>query len=213
MKNIICFLLFVLLFNSLKTNAQRQRIIAECTIGYTIKIDSNSIDKSATSNILGQSKTVYIKGNHSRVDVVSPAFNQSVFFDQSTGSATILREIGNNKFITKLDKSKWKSENSKYENPIISYSGELKNILGYACKKAILSYKFGEVIYLYVTTEIMPSVREFEYQFKDISGLILEYESIESGGLKINCTAVKIDLSPVQASIFNIPTSGYRVLN
>ena len=79
--------------------------------------------------------------------------------------------------------------------------------------KAILSYKFGEVIYLYVTTEIMPSVREFEYQFKDISGLILEYESIESGGLKINCTAVKIDLSPVQASIFNIPTSGYRVLN
>ena len=164
-------MLFVLLINTLKTNAQRQRIIAECTSGYTIKIDSNSIDKSASSNILGQSKTVYIKANRSRVDVVSPAFNQSVFFDQSTGSATIL------------------------------------------CKKAILSYKSGEVIYLYVTTEIMPSVREFEYQFKDISGLILEYESIESGGLKVNCTAVKIDLSPVQASIFNIPTSGYRVLN
>ena len=38
-------------------------------------------------------------------------------------------------------------------------------------------------------------------------------KKVQTGGLKINCTAVKIDLSPVQASIFNIPTSGYRVLN
>jgi GLPGLI family protein len=210
MKNVICMLSFFLCF---KATAQRQRTIAECTIKYTIKLDSNNVDLSTFSNIAGNSKTVYIKGNRSRVDVVSPTFNQSVFFDQSTGGATILREIGNKKFITKLDNIKWKLENNKYIDPVLTYTNEVKNILGYTCKKASLTYKSGEVIYLYVALEIIPSVREFEYQFKDISGLVLEYETIESGGFRINYTATKIDLSPVQASVFNIPTSGYRILN
>ena len=210
MKNVICILSFFLCF---KATAQRQRIIAECTIGYVINLDSNVIDKKITSSANAHSKTIYIKGNHSRVDVVSPTFNQSVYYDQSTGGATVLREIGNNKFITKLDKAKWKLENNKYDNPIVTYTGDLKNILGYTCKKATLTYKSGEIVTLYVTSEIAPSVKEFEYQFKDISGFIMEYETLDVDGLRINYTAVKIDLSPVQSSIFNIPTSGYRMLN
>jgi GLPGLI family protein len=213
MKNIICILSFFLLFSCIKSAAQRQRIIAECTIKYTIKLDSNNVDKTTSETIAGNSKTVYIKGNHSRVDVVSPTFNQSVFYDQSTGGATVLREIGNNKFITKLDKTKWKLENNKYDNPIVTYSSDVKNILGYTCKKAILTYKSGEIVTLYVTSEIAPSVKEFEYQFKDISGFVMEYETLDVDGLRINYTAMKIDLSPVQSSIFNIPTSGYRMLN
>ena len=42
MKSVICMLGF---FLCLKVTAQRQRIIAECTIKYTIKLDSNNVDK------------------------------------------------------------------------------------------------------------------------------------------------------------------------
>jgi hypothetical protein len=71
----------------------------------------------------------------------------------------------------------------------------------------------GDVFTLYFATAIMPSVKEFEYQFKDIQGLVLEYESIESQTRKVRYTATKINLSPVQASRFDIPTTGYRLLN
>jgi hypothetical protein len=60
---------------------------------------------------------------------------------------------------------------------------------------------------------IVPSVKEFEYQFKDVPGFVLEFESQEADGKKIKYTATKINLSPVQASRFDVPTSGYRLLN
>ena len=53
---------------------------------------------------------------------------------------------------------------------------------------------------------------EFEYEFKDVPGLVLEYETVEDGK-QIKYTATKINLSPVQTSKFDIPTSGYRILN
>jgi hypothetical protein len=56
-------------------------------------------------------------------------------------------------------------------------------------------------------------VKEFEYQFRDVPGFVLEYESQEGDKGVIRYTATKINLSPVQASRFDIPVSGYRLLN
>ena len=92
-------------------------------------------------------------------------------------------------------------------------SGDIKTILGYECKKAVLELKDGSTFTLYYATNIVPSVKEFEYQFKDIPGFVLEFESQETDSKKIKYTATKINLSPVQASRFDLPTSGYRILN
>ncbi|MEK7198521.1 MAG: hypothetical protein AAB212_01175, partial [Bacteroidota bacterium] len=62
-------------------------------------------------------------------------------------------------------------------------------------------------------TGIIPSVREFEYEFKDIPGFVLEFESQEAQSKKIRYTATKINLAPVQASKFDVPKSGYRLLD
>ena len=116
--------------------------------------------------------------------------------------------------MTRLDNSKWVAENKKYEGMTVSLSGtETKTILGYECKKGVIQMKDGSVFILYYATAIVPSVKEFEYQFKDIPGFVLEFESQETDSKKIKYTATKINLSPVQASRFDIPTSGYRLLN
>jgi GLPGLI family protein len=156
---------------------------------------------------------VYIKANQSRVDLVSPSFSQSLFYDRNAGTATILREIGGNKFISRLDSAKWRATNNKYDGAVLVNSSETKTILGYECKKATLQLKDGSVFVLYYTSNIIPSVKEFEYQFKDVPGFVLEYESQDLGGKKIRYAANKINLSPVLALKFEIPTSGYRVLN
>ena len=201
---------FILL---LQAGAQ-QRVVADCTITYSITADESSADKAVIESLKASTKTVYIRANDSRTDLVSPSFTQTLFYDKNKGTAVILREFGNNKFMTRLDNSKWALENEKYEGMKISYvNSDTKTILGYECKKAIIQLKDGSAYSLYYATNIVPSVKEFEYQFKDIPGFVFEFESKGADGKKIKYTATKINLSPVQASRFDIPTSGYRLLN
>jgi GLPGLI family protein len=191
----------------------QQRVVAECTITYSIAADESTVDKEWAASLKSSTKTVYIKGLNSRSDLVSPAFTQSTFFDKSNETAVVLRVFGNNRFITRLDNASWNKLNSKFDGAVLTTSEETKMILGYECRKAVLLLKDGNSFNLYYTTTIVPSVKEFEYQFKNIPGWVLEYETQETNGKRVHYVAEKISMNPVPASKFEIPTSGYRVLN
>lgn len=211
MKNIAFSLLC---FFTLNTTYAQTRVVAECTVNYSIQISGDEkVDNETSSLLKSSSKTVYIKGNDSRVDLLSTSFLQTLIYNKSTGKVVIMRELGANKFITKLDNKAWVEQNNKFNGMMISYVNEVKQILGYECKKAILQLQDGSSFTVFYSTAIAPSVREFEYQFKDIPGFVLEYEAIEGKGTKIIYTATKINLNPVPVSKFDIPTSGYRLLN
>jgi GLPGLI family protein len=173
-----------------------------------------SVDKDVVNTLKQSSKTVYIKGNDSRVDLISPTIKQSVIYDKTQSTAVVLREFGNNKFMNKLDKTKWLEANKQFDSSSIVLTTEAKIILGYDCRKAILRLKDGTSFNLYYAIAITPSVKEFEYQFKDIPGFVLEYQIKELGSEKlVNYQAEKISLNPVMASKFDIPISGYRLMN
>jgi len=202
---------FVLLVLCLNAQAQ-QRVVAECTITYSINIDDSQASNEAMASLKSSSKTVFIKGMNSRTDLSSPTFMQSMIYQKNTGTAVILREFGANKFMTKLDQAKWKEENKQFDGMRIETTGETKTIIGYECKKVNMVMANGSVFSVYYTPAIAPSVKEFEYQFKDIPGLVLESESIDADGNKIRYTAKQINFNPVPPSKFDIPTSGYRIL-
>lgn len=202
---------FVLLM-SLITVSGQQRVVAECTITYGINIDDTQASNDAIASLKSSSKTVYIKGMNSRTDLTSPTFMQSMIYQKNNGTAVILREFGANKFMTKLDTEKWKEENKKFDGMRIEATSETKTIIGYECKKVNLVMANGSTFSVYYTPAIAPSVKEFEYQFKDIPGLVLESESIDADGNKIRYTAKQINFNPVPPSKFDIPTSGYRIL-
>jgi GLPGLI family protein len=192
----------------------QQRVVAECTVMFKITLDDGTVDKDVSNSISKSAKTVYIKGNDSRVDLVSPAIQQSVIYDKTQNTAVVLREFGTNKFMNRLNKEQWVTANKQYQGMAISLVNETKTILGYECKKAMITLKDGTVFSLYYATAIIPSVKEFEYQFKDVPGFVLEYQIKESGdNTLVNYRAEKISLSPVLASKFDIPTSGYRIMN
>jgi len=89
---------------------------------------------------------------------------------------------------------------------------DVKTILGYECKKAIVKLKNGSIYNMYYTTAIIPSASENPFEFKDVPGFVLEYETGGNKSSKITYTAIQINFDPVPASKFKIPTSGYRVL-
>lgn len=196
------------------THAQ-QRVVAECIVTYALSADSAAgTSQDVLASLNATTKTVYIKANDCRNDLVSPTFKQTVLYNKVTGAATILREFGQNKFMTVMDNKRWAAENKKYDGMNVSLdAGNTKTILGYECRRAVIQLKDGGIFTLYYAPNIIPSVREFEYQFRDVPGFVLEYESQEGDRGRIRYTATKINLSPVQPSRFEVPTTGYRLLN
>jgi GLPGLI family protein len=211
MKSALIFSILICLF-FVSTHAQ-QRVVSECSITYAITTDS-SADKTLVESLKSSYKHIYIKSNNARTDLVSPAFVETVFYDKSKSTAVVLREFGSNKFMTKLDKGAWEKQNQLFDGMVVTLLPETKTILGYECKKAMIMLKNGNSFNVYYVSNFIPSAKDFEYQFKDIPGFVLEYESIESNGKRFHYTATKVDvISPVPASKFDIPTSGYRMLN
>lgn len=204
-----CSLFFLaVVFNS----TAQQRVIAECTIEYKVSA-VNSDDADLQTSLQSTVQTVYIKGNNCRIDLISPSFKQMTFFDKSTGEAVILREFGNNKFISKLNNSDWLAANKNYEDAAVSLIDETKKILGYDCKKAVLKLKNGSLLTIYYVPTLIPSVKEFQYEFKDVPGLVLDYEAADQKQNTIHYTATKLNFNPVPAQAINIPsTAGYRLL-
>lgn len=204
-----CFIILLLLTYALGYT-QEPKVVSDCTA--TFSITSN---KAATNNNLaGAVKTLYVKGNVIRVEVTSSAFTQSVIYNNASGDAVLLKEMGNDKFIKKIDAEGFKQQNSNYEGMKISYTGETKTILGYDCKKGTATLKNSSVFTFYYTTSLKLSATENPYQFKDIPGFVLEYEIAgDDKTSKITYTATRVNFNPVPASKFDIPTTGYRTLN
>ncbi len=209
MKKYLFIIVALCLFT--RTVVGQQRVIAECTVTYNIVADS-TVDKETKETLEKTTKTVYIKGNTCRTNLLNSAFSQAIIYEKLSGTATILREIGSNKFITKLDKTQWIEKHKQFEGMQITKLNEVKNILGYPCKKIIMQLKDSSIYHIYYATSIVPSVKEFEFQFKEVPGFVLEYEINEIGAKKIQYVATKINLNPVANTIFAIPTVGYRIL-
>lgn len=194
-------------------SAQTPRIISECTIVYNLSIEDGNSSPELIQSLKGASKTVYIKGSKSRTELVSPSYSLTIINDTKRDTTIILRELGSTKYMTFLNEAKKLEKNKKFEGITFLNTTETKTILGYDCKKVVSKLKDGSTYNVYYAPLIVPSTREYEYQFKDLPGLALEYETTsEDGKMVYKFTAEKISLIPVQAAKFDIPKSGYRIL-
>lgn len=187
--------------------AQSPKIISDCTISFAVSSTNNSKQVN-----LG-TKIIYIKGKDIRVDFISNVFIQTTFYNSNAGNATILKEVGHSKYISNYTAEDWKKQNEIYNNASISFTVNTKKILNYDCKQALITLKNGSIYTIYYTSALIPSVTENPFEFKDVPGLILEYESSISESEKVTYTAEKIDFNPVPTLQFAIPKTGYRILH
>ncbi len=198
--------LFVLLMN-LGTFAQKK--VSEVTLVYDTEITTGSKDPKLADAFDGATTTIYIKGPQSRSEMVSALFTSTTIHDSKAGTAVVLREVSGQKLLIRLTAEDWKDKNKRYEGIKFSDTDETKVIAGYNTTKAIATMPDGSTFTVYYTKDIIPENREYEYQFRSLAGLPLEYE-MNQGNLKIKYTVSQINLNPVPASKFDIPKSGYR---
>jgi GLPGLI family protein len=206
MKNLLIILL--LFATTLKSFSQKQKIISDCTIIYSV----TNTDGDSKDDFKNASKTIYISGKQLRIDLSSNAFDQTIFYNDNTGDVTVLKKLGASKYMSKYNAAEWQKENSMYNGIKITLTNNVKKILGYDCKEAMLLLQNGNTYTVYYIPGIIPSITENNFEFKKVPGLVLQYEaSIHDE--KIKYTATYLNFDPVPAFRFEIPTSGYKILN
>ncbi len=202
------FLAF-LAFSALSLRAQKK--VSEMMLIYDAEITTGSKDPKMADAFDGATTTIFIKGTLSRSEMVSALFTSTTIHDSKTGNAVVLREVSGQKLLIRLTAENWMDKNKRYQGISFTDTEETKVIAGYKCIKAIAKTADGSGFSVYYTKEIIPENKDYEYQFRSLNGLPLEYE-MNQGGLKIKYTVSQINLNPVPASKFDIPKSGYREL-
>lgn len=193
-------------------NAYTQKVFSEGTITYNVSVISGKTDPGIADAFDGATLTVYMKGSDVRSDFTSTLMTQSILYNAKDSSAVKLKESGQQKYITYLNSSQWEQYNHKYNGIRFSYSNDSKTIAGYNCKKAVGTLKDGGQISVYYAPDLVPLSPGYEYEFRSLPGVPLEYE-VTSGQIVVKYLAASVQFSPVSASKFDLPKSGYKVLD
>jgi GLPGLI family protein len=212
MKKIVYISALIFLVATLTASAQQQpRKLTEATISYDIVINTSDNKPQAADLLDGATSVVYLKGNASRSEMISPLGTQATIIEGKTGSVTVLKEYGDPKYMITMTPADWKSYNKKYEGIMFTYENEFKTIAGYNCQKAIGKLADSTQFTVYFTKDLLPVNKDFEYMNKNLPGLAMQYEA-SMAGMKVTYTVSNVDFKPVVQSKFDIPKAGYRVM-
>ncbi len=203
MKNISTWLLSLLVMTAF-TKVAAQKQVTDGTVIYDVTIE-NGANKSSASN------TVYVKGNNSRTEMVSPLGSETIIHNAKSAGSVILKEFSGQKLMIKLTKENWDAKNRMFSNVTFTPASETKSIAGYACKKAVAKTSDGKTFDVYYTPDLVMTNKQYDPTFASLPGLAMEY-TIESGKLKFTYTVSKISFDQVPLAKFDFPTSGYRVM-
>ena len=196
---IVCFLSCLVLQLQAQT-----KIVGECAITY----DIHQISKTGDTILLGQ-KQIFIKGNSCKTILKTPQLTQTLIFNTQQDTAIILKEIGLNKMLQYILYTSINPVNlvSAKKNSFTS------TILNYPCASITLTWADGNTMEVVYTTDILPTVTVYEQAFKEIPGLVLNYQLTTKEGNRILYSATKVDLSPITLNVFEVNKNNYQQIN
>ena len=212
MKKTFSIISVVLALVFANTNADAQKKLTEATISYDIVINTNNTTPQVADLLDGAVSVIYLKGTSSRSEMISSLGTQSTIIDGKTGNVTILKDYGEQKYMIKMTPAEWKASNKKYEGSTFTYEEEYKTIAGYNCQKAIGKLADGSTFTVYFTKDLVPVNKDFQYLNKNLPGLAMQYEAV-MGNQKVTYTVSSINFNLVPAAKFDLPKTGYRVMN
>jgi len=208
MRKISLILLFSL---SVAFSSVAQKTLSEGSMVYNISIQTGSKEPKMADMLDGATTTVYIKGSQSRTELLSGLGTEATIHDAKSGTGVILKNYSGQKLMITFNEDDWKKKNKKYEGITFENTNETAVIAGYNCKKAIAKLSDGTSFVVYYTPDLTVANKDYDYQFKTLQGLPLQYEW-QSGKMIFKYTLSKINFDPVSPAKFEIPKSGYRVL-
>lgn len=214
MKNIIYILIFFitsLLFYSCGGNATTQE---EGQIEYKItypKMDKKSfmLDFMPRKMVMKFKEDVY----STNLSAGMGMFRSSFICDKNNNQFIQQVKLINKKYALKLDEKGIKESISKNPSFTIEHTTEIKNILGYNCKKAIITVnnEKQDAFIVFYTDKIGLKSPNWCNEFAEIDGVMLEYQ-YEKYDVCMRFTASKIEFKEIDDKEFEI-SKDYKLIS
>lgn len=206
MKNLFIAFMSIVVFT-----AQGQ--ITEGHVSYKIDCVSDNPDmQMAVTMLQGSTMEIYFTEGLTRSEMkMGTMMNISTLTNEKSGDFLMLMSgmVGKNAVLTTLDEmNKEKEETPEMEVTLVD---ETKVIMGYVCKKAIITAEDGSESVFWYTEEIKVASKGQSYLNEKVPGFPLEYE-INNAGLKMVLTVTTIEKKIKKAGDlfdFKIP-EGYK---
>lgn len=188
-----------------------QKIITEARLLYSVTVHPEKGKETLAEAFVNATQTVWLRGTLARVDFVAPIRQQSTFYNAATGTATILRASGEDKYRWNFDATGWKANNLRWDSAQYTTTGETVEISGFLTKKIIATLKDGSLVTIYYTPQMVPLSRGYDLLFAPLEGVPVQYEMMVDG-LKVIYTLQSVQTGPIGSSRFEIPTGEYKIM-
>jgi hypothetical protein len=199
----IIFLFFIV--SSLSSIAQQR--FSEGSLVFNIVSIANGLQSKGDAKMIQ-----FIRGGHYRSEIISSLGRTITIYDDKEGLGAILKEYGQQRIMTPMNHAQWDSKNRKKGTVVFLVTSERKQILGYSCQKATASLPDGSTLDVYFADQLIPENANMELQFEQLQGVVLEYKSTLGNSI-VNYVAESLNFDPVPIQNFELPNSGYRILN
>jgi GLPGLI family protein len=203
-------ILFICCF-FITVSTRAQRTLNEGTLVYNMSVETGNEAPKMADMLDGATTTIFIKGNQSKVELLSGLGREATIYNAETQNGVILKDYSGQKLMITLTPKDWEANNKKYDGIVFENTGETNDISGYSCQKAIAKLTNGTTFTVFYTTDVKLANKSYDAQFKTLPGLAVQYE-MQSGKMKFKFTLAKISFDTVPLSVFEIPKSGYRIL-
>jgi hypothetical protein len=195
----------ILSIGALNNFAQKKDATFEGTITYSVSVQGD-LDPQVKAGM--PSEVVYtFKGPKVHTLMKTAYGNVSTITNSETKEQVVLYDMMGQKMALTSTKEETEQAIKDLPSMKINITNETKKILNYNCKKIEVS-DGKATLYVYVTDEINIPNPNWNTQFKDINGVMLEYSQKASpdADALITFTAKEVKKSKVKDNIFDIPT-------
>ncbi|MBV8253872.1 MAG: hypothetical protein JO154_14815 [Chitinophaga sp.] len=185
-----------------------QRTVSDAKITFKMELPP---EMAQTDAVMQDCKLIqYMRGHMSRVDINFNIINYTYLINSREEITTTLIDQHGTKYLIRGSREQFEKDLKQYEGTKFVDQGEVKEIAGYKCKKAIAKLPDSSSFVVYYTPDLIPENKRYNQRFVNLNGIALEFEIPTKTGGKINVTATKVELIPIPASYFDVPKSGYK---
>jgi GLPGLI family protein len=202
---------FVIAIMTIQVSAQKASKPFEGHIFYSVT-PQGEVDASVSAQ-LPTEVLMYFKGSKIRMEQKTPMGSAIIIGDFSTKEQVVLIDMMGQKMALKSTKEETEKAQAEIPQGTLAMGTETKQIAGFNCKKGDFTQD-GKTASVFITEELDIPNSNWQTQFKDVPGVMLEYTQIagQEGEIKMLITAKEVKKEKVKDAMFTIPT-GYQEMS
>lgn len=176
-------------------------------ITYEVTYPGMNIEPSQMAH-LPQTVILTTNGEKAKFDVAMTSMNQSMIIDPEAKTTTLLLEMMGNKVMLNPKKG----DASVGKEPVVNITTETKEIAGYPCKKAEISFgdekSKADPIIVYFSEDLGSNKLFYDNEYRTLPGIPLEF-TYTMQGRSMHMVAKTIEKTRVSSKDLSVP-AGYE---